>query len=314
MIATRHLYLNIFMLFTFVQAAHAQIDAVEPDSILDKYYINLPVDVGRKSYLPDDTVIAVYNTPPNAWSNIYDLVFRHYPKTQFRPVYVIRAIVDDVSTLDNTDSYMVKGLKLKIFSIERHYKDGVEHLDEYITPYRSCRLKMGQEKWVDIYDWQNITGLYKIRKATDNYKIGDTVHRIYHADRSLLGEMFSPGRYKTYELKAIVMAMDTTAAQTLLLHFTTIKLKYYRGSFINPNKSKDVIEYAEKMEYNYHDVEIGDMVWTKPYLWFGKGQNAVATDSRAIPSSISLYVGCGFRVLNYDCDGNQFSLDYSQRN
>lgn len=312
MIMARHLYLNIFLLCALIQGAHAQINAINPDTTLDRYYINLPIDVTQDAYMTGDTVVAVYNTPPNGWSNAYKLVFQKYPDAKPKPLHVVRAVVSDVKSSKGTRHII--GLKLKIFSIERHYNGTIEMLDEYRTPYRDCLLKAGGEQWRDTYDWQNISGFYKIQKSTDNYKIGDTVHRIYHADKSLLGEIFSPGRYKTYELNAAVIDIDTTAAQTLLLHFLTIKLKYYRANFINPSKSHDVIEFPERMKYNYQDVVIGDRIWTKPYLWFCKGQNTAATYSKNIPSSISFYRGCSFRILSYDCNGNEFSLDYSQRN
>lgn len=289
------------MLITLSPFAYAQVDAVVVDTILDKYYINYPVEKGPE-YKVGDTVAAIYNTEPTFWENQYDWIFRTPPVTKAKPVYVVRAIV---TAVDSTIPIRITGIRLKIYAIEKHFNHNITYLLEYKRPHSDCIVKTGQELWCDTYDWQNISRLYRIAKFTDNYKVGDTVGRHYFAPKSILADLFGTGRSKHYYIKAIVRGIDTTAAQRLLLEFTFIELSYSKHN-VFLNKHSNITEYLAEMEYEYVTVRTGEPVWTKPYHWLKKWQFRHIMGDAKIPYSAGVMRGCGFRIILYDCDGNLF--------
>lgn len=305
---SKALLLYLLLATTISKVAYGQIDAVVEDDLMDRYYINYPMVADSKWYEVGDTVASVYNSINQKWDKNRCFAFHYIPKSAAQPVYVARAIVTEVRSGVGLKSHIVFGLKLRIYSIERHDENRVILVDEYTTPYTHCLLKRGNEQWRDIADWQNITGLYRIRKSTDNYHIGDTVHRIYRRDKSLVGRLFGTGLNKTYELTAVVKDIDTSHAQNLLLQFTEMKLSYYKLNAFFPNRSHNVTLYEDSMQYNFETVHKNSPVWTKPYLWLLPWQSAQVTDGRGIPSSVVFYRYCNNRIVMYDCDGNEYDL------
>lgn len=283
---------SILLLLTICHITYGQIDAVLPDSTLDKYYINYPFEK-RPLYGVGDTVAAVYTERRRGWEETYRLVFRYPPPTKPKPVHVVRAIVTELDPKGDI------GIKIKIFSIEKHHKNTVTYLEDYITPYSHCLLKRGKELWRERYDWNNTTGLYRISKFTDNYKVGDTIQRTYLTRTSLLGGVLGTGRTKHYGITARIRGVDTTDAQRLLLEFMSIN--YY-----NTKRNKHRVEQPVEMEYEYVNVRVGDLVWTKPYFWLHKGQHVQMNGGEKIPDSMGIIIGCaGMKFIIYDCEGNR---------
>ncbi|MBW7913635.1 MAG: hypothetical protein H3C54_08070 [Taibaiella sp.] len=270
--------------------SNGQINAIEEDSILDRYYINYPIDTGAEYHI-GDTVAAVYYSPETYTEELVHLVFRTLPTGKHKPVHVVRAVITDVYQ-DSTRTYQyISGLKLKVFSIERHYKGGVTYPDEYVKS-DNCPIVKHTEKWYDVRDWQNTSGLYRIRRFTDNYAIGDTVYRMYLTEKSLLGGLFGTGRVKLYYLSAVVKDMDTTERQALLLEITSIEESI-----------------TDDMLYNYVNIHKGDLVWTKPYRWLKAGQHKQVNDGKTIPGGTRIVIGCqGTRFQLYDCEGNRYTF------
>lgn len=289
------------LLITLSPFAYAQVEAVVVDSILDKYYINYPVEKGPEVNV-GDTVAAIYNTEPTFWDNQFVWIFKTTPVTKAKPVYVVRAIV---TAVDSTIPMHIMGVRLKIYAIEKHFNDNITYLQEYKRPHSDCVVKVGKELWCDTYDWQNTSRLYRIAKFTDNYKVGDTVGRHYFTPISLIGHLFGTGRTKHYHITAVVRGIDTTAAQRLLLEFLFIELSYSKHNFFL-NKHTDVTEYPAQMEYEYVTVRKGEPVWAKPYHWLKKWQFLQIMGDAEVPYSAGVMRGCGFRIILYDCDGNLF--------
>lgn len=289
------------MILCFSWHSNAQIDAIAEDTSLDEYYINYPLDTGVEYHI-GDTVAAVYYSPETFSEELIHLVFRTLPVGKPKPVYVVRAIVTDTYQDSFNRAYQyISGLKLKVFRIERHHKGEITYIDEYVKP-DGCPVVKNKEKWYDVHDWQNMTGLYRIRRSTDNYKIGDTVGRLYFTDKSLLGGLFGTGRIDVYAISAVVKDMDTSERQLLLLEITGIRVLYTRGiTTMEPER--------DSMLYNYVNIHKGDLVWTKPYYWLKKWQYKQINDGRAIPGGTRFIIGCGMRLLLYDCEGKRYSLN-----
>lgn len=284
------------MLITLSPFAYAQVDAVLVDTILDKYYINYPVEKGPE-FKVGDTVAAIYNTESTFWDNQFVWIFKTAPVTKAKPVYVVRAIV---TAVDSTIPMRITGIRLKIYAIEKHFNHNITFLHEYKRPHSDCVVTVGKELWCDTHDWQNTSRLYRITKFTDNYKVGDTVGRYYFAPKSILAHLFGTGRTKHYPITAVVRDIDTTAAQRLLLEFISFEYNDFNNAVVS---SAD----AAPIEYEYVSVQTGDLVWTKPYHWLQKGQFLQIMGDAEIPYRTVVTIGCsGFRILMYDCDGNPF--------
>lgn len=283
-------YYLLFMILCISWHSSAQVDAIEEDSILDRYYINYPIDTGAEYHI-GDTVAAVYYSPETYTEELVHLVFRTLPTGKYKPVHVVRAVVTDVYQ-DSTRTYQyISGLKLKVFRIERHHKGEITYPDKYVK-YDNCPIVKHTEKWYDVHDWQNMSGLYRIRRFTDNYAIGDTVYRMYLTEKSLLGGLFGTGRVKLYYLSAVVKDMDTTERQALLLEITSIEESI-----------------TDDMLYNYVNIHKGDLVWTKPYRWLKAGQHTQVNDGHTIPGGTRIVIGCqGTRFQLYDCEGNRYTF------
>lgn len=279
--------------------SNAQVNAVVEDSILDRYYINYPIDTGAEYHI-GDTVAAVYGVPMTFSEKTYFLFFGRTLVSRAKTVHVVRAVITDVYQ-DSTRTYQyISGLKLKVFRIERHYKGNVTYPEEYVKN-SDCPIIKNTEKWYDVHDWRNITGLYRIKNFTDNYRLGDTVSRFYFTDPSLVGSIFGNGRTKVYSISAVVKEMDTTNRQTLLLEITDISVPYTDGVLsTEPGRGS--------MLYNYENIHRGDHVWTKPYYWLKAGQTIQVNDGTAIPGGRGFDFGCGFRLLLYDCEGNRYTF------
>lgn len=291
---------HLFFLVCTYNHAVAQVDAIEEDTVLDKYYINYPLDTDSIFHV-GDTVAAVYLPEASRWETICELLVRKYPKSRKAFVYVVQAVINEFDTTGI-------GFKLKIYSITEHNKNGVRNIPEYSVPYLGCKLQVNHEIWKEKYDWQNITGLYTIQKYTDNYKIGDTVYRTYNLPASLVGGVYKKSSNKKYSLKAIVRGIDTTSAQRLLLEFIVIKLDYRKYNFFL-EQFRDYVAYPEHMTYNYAHVQVGDLVWTKPYYWYKTRHHYSVGNGEIIPSINRPYETCIRRVYIYDCMGNRYDSD-----
>lgn len=283
-------YYLLLMILCISWHSSAQVDAIEEDSILDRYYINYPIDTGAEYHI-GDTVAAVYYSPETYTEELVHLVFRTLPTGKSKPIHVVRAVVTDVYK-DSFRTYQdISGLKLKVFRIERHHKGEITYPDEYMKS-DNCPIVKHTEKWYDVHDWQNMSGLYRIRRFTDNYAIGDTVYRVYLTEKSLLGGLFGTGRVKLYYLSAVVKDMDTTERQALLLEITSIEESI-----------------TDDMLYNYVNIHKGDLVWTKSYRWLKAGQHTQVNDGHTIPGGTRIVIGCqGTRFQLYDCEGNRYTF------
>lgn len=96
--------------------------------------------------------------------------------------------------------------------------------------------------------------------------------------------------------------MDTTKRQALLLEITSIDEPYTDGM-----RAEEPAR--DSMLYNYVNIYKGDLVWTKPYYWLKKWQYKQVNDGRAIPGGTRFIIGCGFRLLLYDCEGKRYSFN-----
>lgn len=298
----------LFVFLVSCNISYGQIDAVEPDSVLDKYYINYPIDTGAE-YSIGDTLAAVYSEERSVWEDFCVWAIGHTLFTEQKPEYVVRAILIDTSEYLGGNGRFICGLKLSIYSIEKHDGDTVVYLDEYPKPYSECKLEVGSEKWYDIYDWVNVSGRYRIKKSTDNYRVGDTVYRYLYKEPTMVGGIFKHQRANYYFLSAIVRDIDTSDEQRLLLEFIQIAHSYYQGHFWNPSKGKMVQDYPEEMQYNYVTVHINDKVWTKPYRWFKTGQYWQVNNGNGVPEFIGkVRWGC-IHMLFYDCEGKRFKFE-----
>ena len=292
----------IIFICVSVTMCHAQINVVEQDSVLEAYYINFPVERDKPEYSLGDTVAAVYHEEVTFFGDVIGQKVRRVVGAKPRPIHVVRAVVKGLDTISSRDYLIYKGLKVKIFGIEKHYKGAVTQLEAYKRPYKECDWRIGEEPWDDVYNWQNITGLWRVQKFTDNYKVGDIVRTLYERPKPLLPELFDAGRVERYWLKAVVKNIDTNA-QTLLLEIQEVSVTG------NSKKTEKKYLATNKVDYMGEYVGVGDKVWTKPYWWFTSWQHGHRTNGKEIPASIRVsgpYSGPGcIRFAFYDCKGNK---------